>query len=94
MDRPARREKTRHQAVTPGPQIGLADCLVDHRPAEVLAQPYRPQAEDGVGAIARCGAGEIRAGGSEPIGEACDQIEGQERRIGGDADNEGAVRPL
>ncbi len=87
-------EGDRGEAMAPGPLIDLANAFRVHRTAQIFAQPHRPQADHRMRLTARGGAGEIGAGLVEPLREAGDEIPRQKRRVGRNADDQRAIRPV
>ncbi len=77
-----------------GPDVDLADPLVDHGAAQVVREPDRPEAEDRVRLTARGRAGEVGAVALDGRQQARDQVGREERRVGGDGRDPRALGPV
>src|SRR3954454_7384060 len=70
------REVHHSQAIARGPDVDLADPLLDDRLAQGLAQPHRPQPDDRMRSATRRAAGEVGAGRLPFPQQARDEIAG------------------
>ena len=77
-----------------GPLIDFADAFFDHRMAQVVAQPHRPQADHRMRLPPRGGAGDIGLRCFDLDGEPRHEIFWQKRRVGRDADDISAIRAM
>src|SRR6516225_1800511 len=82
------------EPVTRRPDIDLAYRFIHYRAAQIFAQSHRPEADHRMRLTAGRSASQLRAGFLHIAQEPGNEISRQERRVGRDADDMGAVRAM